>query len=624
MLEDKICLLRKNHKIVPLIIGLLVLLYSFSPICISERFIFPNQIQVIVMMAYLTILILGYLLFKAISHLHYDEIRISNIDVTLFVYALYIACIYLFHYQMIQPEVLFENFSLLSLYILFRSVRTKYIIYLLLVFPVAGVVQIIYGIKNQANDFAPGYGFSDIIGIFYNSGIFGGFIAIVFVVTLGVIIYLPQVIGFKLKWLLPYSKFLLGLILLILFVQLIASKSRAAWVACLVGILYFFGSYFGMFAKFLELPPIKRWLLSLLSISMMCTLLYGFYDLRKESADGRILIWKVSYDMIKDKPLFGHGANGFRANYMGYQAEYFKTHPRSTFSYLADDNHYAFNEFIRVWVEQGTIGLLLYLLILYRLFFNKKAITKNDGLVIVKSALVALLVFGFFSYPMDIFQFNLMSVLFIAVIPTRSITKKHINTLRFNGVYMSGVSSAKVVIIGVFSVVFIAAVGLVPTIRNYEVACKQWDTALKRFNETDTAKSITMLKASYPQLKNNGIFLSTYGKALNLSGQYIEAIPVLLRANIQLPSAANYIELGKSYKATNQFENAKNAWCKASYMVPAMFTPHYLTAKMYCQIGKMAEAQQIANNLLRKEVKIKSPALNEMLAEMDSIAKIHR
>jgi tetratricopeptide (TPR) repeat protein len=115
------------------------------------------------------------------------------------------------------------------------------------------------------------------------------------------------------------------------------------------------------------------------------------------------------------------------------------------------------------------------------------------------------------------------------------------------------------------------------------------------------------------------VFLTTYGKALNKSAKYKEAIPVLQKANYQLSSVTNNIELGKSYQAIGNYENAEKAWTKASFMMPVLFTPHYLTAKMYNSIGETTKAKLIATNLLRKEVKIRSPELYEMLVEMDSI-----
>ena len=631
MLKNIIWLLIKNSKITPTIIGAFILLYSLLPFCMGERFVFPNQIQIIVIMAYIAILVSGYLLFRTIRYSKNREIRISNIDIILFIYAIYNICLNLFHYQIIQSEVLFESFSLFILYILFRSIKIKHIIYLLFIFPLVGSAQIVYGIKNQANDFDPGYGFSDITGIFNNSGLFGGFIAIVFVLTVGIVIFFSQAFFSKYKnKLLTYLKFTLILVLVVLLIQLLASNSRAAWCACLAGVLYLIVSKLDIYSWFSELSRFKKWFLTILSIALMYIFSSWLYGLKNKSADGRVLIWKISSKMIGDTPLFGRGSTGFQSGFMEYQAAYFKTHTQSPLSSLADDNIYAFNEFIRIWVEQGIIGLLLSLILVYFLFFNtnrgKREETHEDWkLIIIKASLLSVLIFGLFSYPMNVFQFNLVIVFFIAAISSLSLKKVQLIGLKgFVHLIEFKILNTKVLKIGTVLIWFIIAINLALRIYNYADVCKQWNTALKDFNQTNPIQSISILQASYPKLKNNGVFLSTYGKALNLSEHYTEAVPILLRANLQLPSATNYIELGKSYKATGQYEAAKNAWYKASDMIPAMFTPHYLTAKMYWQIGKKTDAQQIANDLLRKEVKIRSPILYNMLVEMDSLVKIRQ
>lgn len=44
------------------------------------------------------------------------------------------------------------------------------------------------------------------------------------------------------------------------------------------------------------------------------------YFIRKDSADGRLLIWQCSWEMIKDAPITGYGVGGFKKHYMDYQA----------------------------------------------------------------------------------------------------------------------------------------------------------------------------------------------------------------------------------------------------------------------------------------------------------------
>jgi tetratricopeptide (TPR) repeat protein len=128
------------------------------------------------------------------------------------------------------------------------------------------------------------------------------------------------------------------------------------------------------------------------------------------------------------------------------------------------------------------------------------------------------------------------------------------------------------------------------------------------------------LQSVYPVLKNNEIFLSTYGKALNKVGHYAEAINVLQRANLFFPCSSNYIELGKSFEGLEKYDLAEDAWQMASLMVPNRFTPGYLTVNMLCSTERTDEGREIARELINKEVKVWSPKLQKILDELKVIA----
>jgi len=614
-------ILIKVAELMPLALGFLVLLYSLSPFRIWEKFVLPNQIEIIVVVSYLAVFILGFLLFRFFKDTSIIKLAISNIDILLLVYVSYIGCRYLFQYKTINPEFVFEGFSLVVFYILFRNLSHKTTTCLLWIFPLAGLAQILYGIETQTDNFAPGYGLSDITGVFSNTGILGGFIAITTVATFGLAFRSlnPIISGFKRK-LFRNGKALLFVVFSILSIQLVASNSRAAWCGCLAGALYLIGTHLGLRPKFVNLASFKKWAIAVLSLSLVALLLYGLYQYKKGSADGRILIWQVSSDMIKEMPLFGHGPGGFKANYMEYQAAYFASNPESPLSYLADDNFYAFNEFIRIWVEQGAVVLLLSVLLLYFLFFGNKSEGLNEdwATITAKSSLLAILVFGLFSYPTEVFQFNVMAVFFVAILSKRSPAIKYIIIEPASENQKSLKWALK---IGVAVLWLAVALEITTLGYDYATACKKWDSALKGFSETNPANSIAMLEKVCPRLKNNGIFLTTYGKVLTLSRQYNKAIEALQRANCHLPSAANYTELGKCYRETGDPEHAEAAWAKASYMMPSQFTPKYLTAKMYFENGKTAESQQIARELLNKDIKIWSPGLQNILDELKELLK---
>ena len=76
--------------------------------------------------------------------------------------------------------------------------------------------------------------------------------------------------------------------------------------------------------------------------------------------------------MIKDYPFLGFGSGGWLANYMHYQADFFINNQDSTYAMLADNTFYPYNEFLYMMAEQGLVGMLLVLSIIYVLVNNKE------------------------------------------------------------------------------------------------------------------------------------------------------------------------------------------------------------------------------------------------------------
>ncbi|MDR2286134.1 MAG: O-antigen ligase family protein, partial [Prevotellaceae bacterium] len=98
----------------------------------------------------------------------------------------------------------------------------------------------------------------------------------------------------------------------VVFLTAILSGSRAAMISCAVVSIYFlFSRYSGL--------KIKK-TLKILFVCVAIAGMTGLYFLKKDSADGRLLIWQTTWNMIKDKPLTGHGYGAFNAQYMLYQA----------------------------------------------------------------------------------------------------------------------------------------------------------------------------------------------------------------------------------------------------------------------------------------------------------------
>jgi O-antigen ligase len=93
----------------------------------------------------------------------------------------------------------------------------------------------------------------------------------------------------------------------------------AGWTAALVGSMIFLWQWL----KRKHTIKVKPTLLKSGFLLFITVFIISIYFIRRDSADGRLLIWYNTIKMIEDFPLFGIGTGGWQANYMLYQAEYF-------------------------------------------------------------------------------------------------------------------------------------------------------------------------------------------------------------------------------------------------------------------------------------------------------------
>src|SRR5690606_21679292 len=99
---------------------------------------------------------------------------------------------------------------------------------------------------------------------------------------------------------------------------------------------------------------------------LVCAGAYSAYQYKKDSADGRLLIWKVSIDMIQQKPWTGVGFNLFQAHYAPALANYFHEGKGSDGEkMLAGNVQWAFNEPLHFAIELGIPGAVLYLTLIF-------------------------------------------------------------------------------------------------------------------------------------------------------------------------------------------------------------------------------------------------------------------
>ncbi|MBK9256190.1 MAG: O-antigen ligase family protein [Saprospiraceae bacterium] len=92
-------------------------------------------------------------------------------------------------------------------------------------------------------------------------------------------------------------------------------------------------------------------------------LIEATYKLEDISSMERVYRWIAGVEMIKDKPLLGFGPATFYSEYKAYSVSRFQT-------YVSDNPEHSgiHNYFLMIFVEQGVIGLLIFIALIYMLF----------------------------------------------------------------------------------------------------------------------------------------------------------------------------------------------------------------------------------------------------------------
>ena len=612
------------------------------------------------------VLFLGWsvVIFGAIGGVYYfltgrpERLAFTATDLLLSLFLLY-TVVHVIWIRPVQLNPLFvlQWMTLAALYIIFRTIEGSHRLLLMLFIMVAAVAQAVYGNLQLYGIFPSYHNLFKLTGSFFNPGPYSGYLVSVLPFAVGLYIKSSCVRVFyclsafqqtiNLRNLKPSALFsnakpsngeasnisnakysnpsiretLICIIAITTIISIVlvlpAGRSRAAWVAGAISALYLFGAKEKVSALWHKFGGTNRrkWLFYALISLTVLTIASGLYLMKKGSADGRVLIWKVTLDAIKEQPLWGHGVEKFKAFYMDDQAGYFENHSGRNETAVAADNIYAFNEPLRLASETGMIGLALVFLVIWSAFLKEKTSHRKqypDNLALLsRASLLSILIFGLFSYPAEIVPIMVNVMLYLAII---SGSQQPILTIpvsaKLRNPFLRLAPTTAIIIIAILTSQQLYSI-------NY--AYTKWNEAYNSYNMGAYEDATDEYEKTYTQLKNNGDYLINYGKALSMAGKHQIAIEILERSKGFLNNTILYTALGDSYKTTGQTAKAEAAYLHAWNMVPSRFYPKYLLAKLYDETGQHEKAIAIAKELLSKEVKIESTAVKEIQEEMKKI-----
>lgn len=199
------------------------------------------------------------------------------------------------------------------------------------------------------------------LGFFDHHLTFGGYAMLVFLLASALLLAakkwgLPRILDFA-------SPVVLGF-------ALVFSYARSAWLGAMVGI-----------CALGFLKGRKFFLLLVLGVLLLCLLIFVIeptswdrvkeINLSKDRPEStRLRLWQTSFNMIKDKPIWGIGLGNFSRLFDRYKVEGFY-----------DTTCHPHNDFLNVAVNSGILGLLAYLSIwvIFLRFTLKSVRRKTKG-----------------------------------------------------------------------------------------------------------------------------------------------------------------------------------------------------------------------------------------------------
>lgn len=422
-------------------------------------------------------------------------------------------------------------------------------------------------------------------GGFANSGPYGGFLAVCIAVVFAAAWRWRDSVNLYdriLFWLSSVSG-CLGIVVLP------ASMSRAGLIALAVS-----GVVFALTKT--EIKSYLRshkWLpLSVVAVSLAIGA--GAFCLKKDSALGRFHIWEMELRAIADKPLTGHGYGNALGSYGDAQAEYFEGEERGQERVrIAGCPEYAFNEYLRLGMEFGILGLLLSVAVIV---LGTMMLCHSDSSLTF--GLVAWGTFAMASYPLAVWQLRLLLAVFLGAAI---------------GVSVKVGKKGRLILVPALVCLSVGSMLVwLPENKHRKEAESKW-LEERRFTNFGIFDGMAdRLAILYPQLRRYFRYLYDYGYALHKECRYEESNVILREGALISSDPMFYNIIGKNHEALGDYELAERNYIHAHNMVPSRLYPYILLMEMKERQGNTEQALAYARKALSLPVNERNMSMRDL------------
>jgi hypothetical protein len=375
-------------------------------------------------------------------------------------------------------------------------------------------------------------------------------------------------------------------------------------------------------------------------VILIALLIYGLYLLKPDSADGRLLIWKITLLYLIAEHFFaGTGFGTFHYLYNKAQAQYFLDgNGTQREMLLAGNVEHAHNEYLHFAAELGVPLTLLLLVLLFWIFkspdkrFQSSLSERIWYKAIVagaKCGMLSVAVTSVFSFPLHIWQtataFSLCLLLVFFMQHKHRVLwslfgsgpasvphlKNHRTAVNIStGILLLSMST------GALWYGYQKLDAFKEQQKNIETA--RWYAVADRYHD-----ATAIYRDLYDENTQNGKFLFLYGAAEMEAGNF-ERAKMLLEQSETIYSNPNlYLSLAKTYENLGAFSKAEETYRYVFNMIPHRFYPLHKLTELYLSRGETEKAVSIAQKITDMPVKISSPAVDEIKERAATVLKNH-
>lgn len=390
-------------------------------------------------------------------------------------------------------------------------------------------------------------------------------------------------------------------ILLLCLITIGVLRCRTAYIGLSVELLVATAIY--LKKRNISTPKSFRFPFMIVLILMVTSVGFRLYDMKRDSADGRILIWKISSKMIIEKPQ-GYGYELFEKYYNLCQSDYFVqgngTDKENT---LADFVFMPYNDFLEHGVEGGVVGMTFLVAFYVLMIYNAKR--KHD--IVCLSVFVAFATMSLTNFIYSSIQPWLLLMLYASFMASENTFKEKLD-LKSMYIYIL-----------ITCIVLVCTAVLVRMLRGQMKLYEYKERVME--GEHVSNDDFTMIQNS---IGTSEAYWTLRAYNDFLQQKYPEATIDLLESLKYTSSPQRMEMIYKTYQLSDNKAQGIRYLEELRNMIPSLLRPKLMLMQYYDNQGDIEKAVCLAKEIVDCHVKIDNEKSKRIRSIADKYLKPHK